>query len=196
MKIVKMQVCKYFAFGRRSSKETIANLEKKVKVRAPVFPQLGSTPGSQPSASVSDVFSTPVTGRTRSQTLDQSFDTPLSTSIDSTPESQSSRGRGRPRKTLIDPSSEKPPDNLTSQQLKTWNKRHKTRVWRYQKLVSANGEQFRKDESSRVLQYQQPKHKGEEDDDLDDEEDLDGVDYLGETYPETAAKKKEQSRLR
>ena len=199
LKIVHLGVC-------RKSQTKIETLEKKISDG-----QAAANSSSLPTSR--ELFSTPVITRSNSRNsdrqsldLDQSMEsTPLSSSYDSvlgsTPGSGSvtgRRGRGRPRKELVDPRNEKPPENLSKSELQMWNKRHKTKVWRYNQLVSAEAEQFRRKESDRISKYQHPKYAEDEDD--NDDDDLDGVEAFEEdtdnASSKVAAKKKEQSRLR
>ena len=138
-------------------------------ISTPVTPQSPLTPVSTPQSEVTD-------------------DSLASLASVSTP---STRGRGRPRKTIKEPTLDDYPQDGTESEKERWFRAKTTERWRYQKLSSEDAEEFRKKENERVKAAYRKRKASKE------EHSMDGVDKLSDDQ-ETAKKVrvKEQNRKR
>lgn len=118
--------------------------------------------------------------------------TPTSSVVESPEPTTTRTKRGRPRKELVPPSYDDFPVSGTAEQQKHWMKMKSVQYWRYQKLSGPGGEDYRKQESTRVGRLYNRKKLVEEFNSGDEEEKLDDVDVT----EEKAEKVKEQNRAR
>ena len=71
------------------------------------------------------------------------------------------RGRGRPRKQLIEPSMEGFPEHGTGDEKHRWLKMKATELWQYNMLTSDQSAEFRKKENACVCEYYRKKKVAE-----------------------------------
>ena len=128
--------------------------------------------------------------------METEYGSPASTPTSSVVESQeptiTCTKRGHPRKDLVPPSYDDFPASGTAEQQKNWMKKKSVQYWRYQKLSRPGGEDYRKQESTRVGRLYNREKLVEEFHSGDEEEKLDDVDVA----EDKAEKVKEQNRVR
>ena len=102
-------------------------------------PLTPSTPGA--SSKISDV---------------ESLDSVETTSSTITPEFSKmklGKGRGRPRKQLVQPTIDDFPNEGTDEEKSRYIRKKTTELWRYKKLTSSNSAEYRARENARVKEY-------------------------------------------
>ena len=105
-----------------------------------ITPLTPSTPGA--SSKISDV-----------ESLD-SFETTSSTITPEFLKMKLGRGRGRPRKQLVEPTVDDFPNDGTDEEKTKYIRKKTTELWRFKKLTSSNSAGYRASENARVKEYQ------------------------------------------